>query len=80
MKNFHGLTRQLLIAWVFVYLILMLPSFCKGLFFYILSDFTMPASHYLDIIYTATRGLRWLVPTLFLLLAYYLSRPYKSQY
>ena len=79
MKDFHTLVRRLLAVWLVVYALLLLPGLCKGLLLYIISDFTMPAKHYVDIIFTIYRGAIWLVPTAFLLVAYYLSRP-KGRY
>ena len=75
MKDFHALVRSLLMVWLVVYALVLLPGLVNGLFFYIISDFTMPAKHYVDIIFTIYRGAIWMVPTAFLLVAYYLSRP-----
>ena len=38
-------------------------------------DFSMPVKHALDIMNTIHLGALWLVPTGFLWVAYYLSRP-----
>jgi hypothetical protein len=58
-----------------VYALVLLPGLCQGLLFYVISDFNMPAKHYVDIIFTIYRGAIWMIPTAFLLVAYYLSRP-----
>lgn len=79
MKDFHSFVRKLLMGWLLVYTALLLPGLGKGLFLYVISDFTMPTKHYFDIISTIYQGALWLVPTAFLLVAYYLSRP-KSRF
>jgi hypothetical protein len=75
MKDFHSFVSKLLVVWMGIYAMLLVPGLLKGLIFYVISDFHMPASHYLDIISTIYQGLLWLVPTTFLWIAYVLSRP-----
>lgn len=75
MKDFHSFVRKLLLGWIAIYAVLLLPGLVKGVFLYIISDFTMPTKHYFGIISTIYQGALWLVPTAFLLVAYFLSRP-----
>ena len=75
MKDFHAFVRTTLTIWLAIYLLFLLPGLVTGLFHFVVSDFFMPAKHYLDIINTIYQGALWLVPTGFLWLAYYLSRP-----
>ncbi|MCE3236673.1 MAG: hypothetical protein K0Q50_2864 [Vampirovibrio sp.] len=75
MKDFHSFVKKLLMGWVLVYMGLLLPGLGRGIFLYVISDFTMPTKHYFAIISTIYQGALWLVPTAFLLVAYYLSRP-----
>ena len=75
MKDFHSMVRKLLMLWLAVYAILILPGLLQGLAYFVLCDFTMSAKHYLAIINTIHLGVLWLVPTGFLWVAYYLSRP-----
>lgn len=75
MKDFHALVKILMTLWLAVYAMLVLPGLLQGLAFFVIFDFSMPAKHYLDIINTIHLGALWLVPTGFLWVAYYLSRP-----
>ena len=75
MKDFHSFISKLLLVWMGVYLLLLAPGLVKGLLVYLLFDFDMPEKHYLDIISTVYQGALWLVPTAFLWVAYFLSRP-----
>lgn len=75
MKDFHSFVSKLLLVWMALYLLLLAPGLVKGLLVYVVSDFDMPEKHYLDIIATIYQGALWLVPTAFLWVAYFLSRP-----
>jgi len=75
MQDFHKLVKGLLACWIILYALMILPSLGLGLILYVMSDFSMPVKHALDIINTIHMGALWLVPTCFLWLAYYLSRP-----
>lgn len=75
MKDFHEFVSKLLILWLGCYALILLPGLLKGFFMFVLADFTMPAKHYFDIINTVYTGALWLIPTVFLAVSYYLSRP-----
>lgn len=77
MKDFHGFVKKLLSVWLVCYALIWLPGLLKGLLVFVLADFTMPAKHYFDIISTIHRGALWSIPTVFLAIAYTLSRPGK---
>lgn len=79
MKDFHSVVRLILTLWLVVYAMLILPGLVQGLAFYVMCDFSMPAKHALDIINTIHLGALWLLPTAFLWVAFYLSRP-KNRY
>ncbi|WP_303673349.1 hypothetical protein [Vampirovibrio chlorellavorus] len=78
MKDFHGFVSKLLGVWLVCYALILMPGLLKGLVMFVLADFTMPAKHYFDIISTIHRGALWLIPTVFLAVSYYLSRPGKK--
>lgn len=78
MKDFHRFVEKLLTLWLAFYAVILAPGLLKGLAIYVISDFILPAKHYLDIMNTVHTGALWLVPTAFLLVAYCLSRPGKK--
>jgi hypothetical protein len=79
MKDFHSLVKTILNVWMLIYAALLLPGLVRGLVYFVLCDFSMPVKPALDIINTIHLGALWLVPTAFLWVAYYLSRP-KNRY
>ena len=80
MNDFHGFVKKLLTLWLGCYALILLPGLLWGLAMFILADFTMPAKHYSDIINTIYTGAWWLVPTVFLMVSYALSRPGKNMF
>jgi len=75
MKDFHSLVKTILAGWLVVYAAIVVPGLAQGLAFFVICDFSMPAKHALDIINVIHLGTLWLVPTAFLWVAVYLSRP-----
>ena len=75
MNDFHTFVKKLFLVWLGLYALLLLPGLVKGVAFYVIFDFMLPIKHYLAIMNTLHLGLLWLIPTAFLALAYYLSRP-----
>jgi hypothetical protein len=78
MKDFHEFVSRLLTFWLGCYAFILLPGLLNGLFMFVLADFTLPAKHYFDIINTVYVGSLWLIPTVFLAISCYLSRPGQS--
>lgn len=80
MRDYHQWIGKILNGWLLLYALLLAPGLLKGLYFYVISDFIMPAKHYLDIMSTIEIGSLWLIPTGLLMVAYLLSKPSKNSY
>ena len=75
MKDFHAFVRQLLLAWLFLYGLVLLASLARPLGLFAIAAFDFTPTSYGELINTLRTAAWWLIPTGFLTLAFTLSAP-----
>jgi hypothetical protein len=75
MNDFHGFISRLLAVWLVAYTLIFGVALVKPVAMFVLACFDFAPTAYWDLMNVLHAAALWMVPTLFLIVAYALSRP-----